>query len=166
MKRIWILLVVICSLSACLKKKDLPDVPVITSQSFEIAGDSAILRLNFSDGDGNFGLEDGDTTGVFSPCLRRKFNLYAEYYELQNGQWVHEYIDPCDEVSDDDVPFYNRVPWIKPTGQNQAQEGEIKIVMQDWYLISEFDTIKFEVKIVDRDMQESNTVTVGPYVKQ
>ncbi len=166
MKRIWFLLVVVLVIVGCLKKKELPDEPIISSQTFEITGDSAILKLNFSDGDGNFGLEDGDTSGLFAPCLRRKFNLYAEYYEMQNGNWTHIVIDPCDQVPDGDVPFYNRVPWVKPTGQNQAQEGEIKVVLQDWYLPSEFDTIKFEVKIVDRDMHESNTVTVGPYIKQ
>jgi hypothetical protein len=37
--------------------------------------------------------------------------------------------------------------------------------MPIWNLPSEFDTVMFKVKIVDRDMNESNVVEVGPLVK-
>ena len=151
---------------SCLKDKQLPDEPRLTTSRLELNGQGASMYLGFTDGDGNFGLEEADTTGVFAECIR-SWNLYAEYYELQNGVWTHIEINPCDgPFPDDDVPFYYVIPWAKPTGQDQTQEGEIKIDMASWYLPGDFDTVRFEVKIVDRSMNESNTLVLGPYVKQ
>lgn len=151
---------------SCLKEKQLPDGPQLTSSKFEIGTSGGTMYLGFTDGDGNFGLEEGDTSGVFSDCIR-SWNLYAEYEELQNGVWTRIVIDPCDgPFPDNDVAFYYAVPWAKPTGQDQTQEGEIRIDMNAWYLESEFDTIRFEVKIVDRTMNESNSLIVGPLIKQ
>lgn len=165
MKSIYAISLLLLISVGCLKREELPDEPRLLSQRFEIYSDSALLFLNFTDGDGNFGLEEGDSTGVFAECLR-KYNLYAEYYEMQDGEWRLIEIDPCDGgPNDGDMPFYYRVPWAKPTGQNQTQEGEIKIKMDTWYLPSDYDTIKFVIKIVDRNMKESNVLEVGPYVK-
>lgn len=166
MKRLLSLLVLtVIFLTSCLKSNELPDEPRLTGSRFETGSDKAVLYLSFTDGDGNFGLEENDTSGVFAECIR-KFNLYAEYYELQNGQWTHVVIDPCDgPFPDSDAPFYYVIPWAKPTGQDQSQDGEIKIEMNDWYLPSDFDTIQFRVKIVDRNMNESNELIVGPVVK-
>jgi hypothetical protein len=168
MKRALILFGISLFFSACLKRESFPDEPRILSGRLDVAGSAATMVLSFTDGDGNFGLEEGDTSGLFSPCIRR-WNLYAEYYKMQNGQWVFVPIDPCDDATPDpDVPFYYVVPWAKPTGQDQTQEGEISIDMPIWNLGSSdigFDTVLFKVKIVDRDMNESNVVEVGPVVK-
>ncbi len=165
MKRALILFGISFLLGSCLERENFPDEPRLTSGRLDIAGTGATMVLGFTDGDGNFGLEEGDTTGLFDPCLRR-WNLYAEYYEKQNGQWVWLPIDPCNgPAPDPDVAFYYVVPWAKPTGQDQTQEGEIRIDMPIWNLPSDHDTVLFKVKIVDRDMNESNVVEVGPYVK-
>ncbi|MBX7050584.1 MAG: hypothetical protein K1X54_00970 [Flavobacteriales bacterium] len=165
MKSIYAILFALLVSVGCLKREVLPDEPKLVSQRFEIYQDSALLYLNFTDGDGNFGLEEGDSTGIFAECLR-KYNLYAEYYEMQDGEWTYIEIDPCDGgPGDGDMPFYYRIPWAKPTGQNQTQDGEIKIKMDAWYLPSDYDTIKFVIKIVDRSMNESNVLEIGPYVK-
>jgi hypothetical protein len=165
MKRVGILLLIVStSLTACLKKNDLPDEPRLTSARMEFGSEGATMYLGFTDGDGNFGLEDGDSTGVFAECIR-KWNLYADYYELENGVWVLS--DETDACADpNNVGFNYRVPWVKPTGQDQTQEGEIKIEMGSWYLQSDFDTIKFEVRIVDRSMNESQSLVLGPFTKQ
>ena len=151
--------------AARIEREKFPVEPRLLSGRLDVAGSGATMVLSFTDGDGNFGLEEGDTTGLFDPCIRR-WNLYAEYYEKQNGEWVPIAIDPCDgPFPDGDVAFYYVVPWAKPTGQDQTQEGEIRIDMPIWNLPSEFDTVMFKVKIVDRDMNESNVVEVGPIVK-
>jgi hypothetical protein len=148
--------------SSCLESERFPDEPRLTSGRLDIDGSGATMVLGFTDGDGNFGLEEGDTSGLFAPCIR-SWNLYAEYYEKEDGQWVREPLDPCDDPSD--VAFYYVIPWAKPTGQNQTQEGEIRIDMATWNLQSDNDTVLFKVKIVDRDMNESNVLELGPYVK-
>jgi hypothetical protein len=165
MKRLLILFGISSLFWGCLERVSFPDEPQLSGGRLDIAGTSATMVLGFTDGDGNFGLEQGDTTGLFEPCLRR-WNLYAEYYEKQNGAWVWVPIDPCDgPYPDSDVAFYYVVPWARPTGQDQTQQGDISIDMPVWNLPSDFDTIMFRVKIVDRDMHESNVVEVGPYIK-
>lgn len=165
MKHVLILFGVSLFFASCLKRESFPDEPRILSGRLDVSGSAATMVLSFTDGDGNFGLEEGDTSGLFAPCIRR-WNLYAEYYEMQNGQWVLVPIDPCDDPTPDpDVPFYYVVPWAKPTGQDQTQEGEISIDMPLWNLPSEYDTVMFKVKIVDRDMNESNVVDLGPALK-
>jgi hypothetical protein len=60
----------------CLEKEAFPDEPRLTSARLDMVGTGAKMVLGFTDGDGNFGLEEGDTTGLFDPCIRR-WNLYA-----------------------------------------------------------------------------------------
>jgi hypothetical protein len=162
MKRIFILMACLGGvLFSCQKTEDLPDEPKIELAGFDISDTGATLRLNFTDGDGNFGIEDEDQTGIYAECINR-FNFVNEYYEQRNGVWTHVPMDPC---SGDGVSLYYTVPWAKPTGQNQVQDGEIKVLMEFWYLPSDFDTIKYEMHIVDRDLNVSNTIVAGPYIK-
>lgn len=149
-------------LASCLKKEEIPPVPRLTFNSIQNFGDSIKVLVDFTDGDGNFGLEQGDTTGVFDDCLR-SFNLYAEYYEKNNGVWVQTVLDPCENPNA--VPFYYRVPWAKPTGQDPSQQGTITLLMKTYFIPSENDTIKFDIKIVDRDLQESNLISTSEIVK-
>jgi len=67
--------------AGCLDRENFPDEPRLLSGRLDVAGSGATMVLSFTDGDGNFGLEEGDTTGLFDPCIRR-WNLYAEYYDL------------------------------------------------------------------------------------
>jgi hypothetical protein len=156
------------ALVSCLEENNLPDTPAITFNRFDNFTDSINLVINFQDGDGNFGLEQGDTSGIFDDCLRY-YNLYCIYQEKQNGVWVDNgnaapgQLDPC--VNEDAVPFYYRIPWAKPTGQDQTQDGTITINMNTYYLPSTFDTCRFRVKIVDRDLQESNEIFTAEFYK-
>ena len=147
-------------LASCLKQPDFPPEPNISLNAFHTYPDSARLIINFTDGDGNFGLEDADTTGFFCPDCDYHNNLFCEYYELQNGIWVHIPLDP-----EFQIPFWYRVPWLKPTGQHKAQEGTIGLEMPFYYLASEFDTARFEVFIFDRDLKESNHIFTQAFLK-
>ncbi len=151
--------------TGCIEHEVLSPIPAIQSIQFQPIGNNAKMLVEFTDGDGNFGLEQEDSTGIFSECIN-SFNFFAEYYELRNGNWVQIKIDPCDDPTPDpDVPFYYKIPWAKPTGQDQTQQGTIEISLSSWRIESDFDTVKFLVHIVDRDIQKSNTVEVGPILK-
>ena len=151
-------------LAGCLETTSFPDEPEITFQDFVQYPDSAIVTIGFTDGDGNVGLNKADTTGSYctNGCLFY-WNFFCEYYEKVDGEWVHQFIDWTDP---DELPFYYRVPRVVPTGQNPSLEGEIEVVMKPfYYLISENDTARFEIRIADRDLNVSNTVTTPTFVK-
>ena len=149
--------------AGCLIPTDYPIEPEITSLTLTQDGSTAEMIIGFTDGDGNLGLAESDTVGVHCPdtCLNH-WNVFCEYYELQNGIWVHEFID---WTADGSIPFYYRIPRIEPTGQNPALVGEIAIEMPFFYLNSEYDTARFEVKIVDRDLNESLVEATPLFIK-
>lgn len=161
-----VLSVIICFvlLASCLKKQEFPNEPQITLKSLQIVADTAFLVLGFTDGDGNFGLRQSDTTGVFAQCIN-KTNLYCEYYELQNGNWQHILIDACDEPNDSDVPYHFRIPFAEPSGQNKVQEGEIAVKIANWYLPSDNDTVRFQIQIADQSLNRSNVLVTQSLIK-
>jgi hypothetical protein len=160
----WMLLLTAVLLS-CLKAVTYPKVPTLAFKSFQGYADSAVIKFEFTDGDGNFGInstEVQDTSSPFHGCLK-SFNMLLEYYEYQGNSWVHFPRDPCAG----DVAFYYTVPWIEPTGQNKTQKGEIKIVIApDYYFPGTNDSCRFEAHILDRDFQASNVVTTPVFLKR
>ncbi len=153
-------------ISACLKPEDYPAEPRITFNRIDFdAANNATLYINFIDGDGNFGLDEGDYEDLPDACIK-SYNLYVKQFELQSGTWVNITPDPC--LSENNLPLFYRVPWVKPTGQIQTQKGEIKVDLKDyWYttVVSPHDTIRFEISIADRDFNISNVISTGNYLK-
>lgn len=145
-------------LIGCYKPDEFPDKPELEFEKFEKAEDKkAFLTVSFTDGDGNVGLEKDDTTGKFSSDSRYHHNLFLEYLEKQNGQWVKRDLDP---------PFYYRIPPLEPKGQTKALEGEIRVELSPTYYdpSSAYDTIKYRIKLADRDLNESNAVETDPII--
>ena len=156
-------IVLTLTLFGCLKIENYPDEPVIAFESFTPNDSGALLTIQFTDGDGNFGLSQLDTTGIFGDC-QWKYNLFCEYYEKQHGTWKHIALDPCLDVNI--IPFYYRAPVAEPLGQAKAQKGNISLQMYPlYYLPTEFDTCKFEIRIADRDQNVSNRVFTQEFIK-
>lgn len=150
--------------SACLNVTTFPDEPELSFTSLTTHPDSAVLKLQFTDGNGDFGIDNEeveDTGSVFHDCPN-SYNLRLEYFEKRNGIWVNVPRNPCEGQ----VGFYYTVPWVQPTGQNKTQQGEIKIVLTPaYYLISEFDTCRFEARIYDRAFNASPVVVTSVFTK-
>lgn len=147
------------TLSACLKVEEFPDEPSITLRDFRTYPDSARIVIGFTDGDGDIGLNEADTTGNFAPESVYYNNLFCDYFELQNGEWVK-----YDDIA---IPFYYRVPRVTPSGQNPTLIGEMSVLLAPLYYIpgTGYDTCRFEVKLVDRSLNMSNVVRTRAFVK-
>ena len=141
-------------LSGCLKKEEFPPEPIIAFKSLEQFGDSASLVITFTDGDGDIGLDDGDTQAPFDAGSAYYHNLFLGYEEFQGDEWV--------EV-DLELPLNYRIPRITPSGQNKALSGEIAVALKPWPILPSLtpDTVRFSVKLVDRSLNESNVVMTG-----
>lgn len=147
---------------SCLDPAEYPPEPKIVFESLTPkANDAADLTISFTDGDGDMGLDQGDTLDPFCAECDYYYNLFLEYYELRDGEWTHVPLDP--DLGQ--IPFYYRVPRVTPSGQNKALNGEIKIDMPVYSLISNYDTARFEITLVDRSFNESNTVTTPAFIK-
>lgn len=158
-RSIHILLFCSLLLSGCFEPEEFPDKPELEFEKFQKleGSSSAYITVSFTDGDGNVGLEEEDTTGKFSPDSKFHYNLWLEYHERQDGEWVHRELDP---------PFYYRVPPLEPDGENKALEGDIRVELKPTYFdpTSTYDTIKYSIQLVDRDLQESNVVESEPII--
>ena len=134
----------------CFPTEEFPKEPRIANPVLTQYGDSASLRFSFTDGDGDIGLNASDNAPPFDTSSVYKNNLFLEYEELRNGAWVRPTLL---------LPFSYRIPRITPTGQNKALEGEIAVALEPWPIIpgNPFDTIRFSVVLVDRELRFSNT---------
>lgn len=153
------LLLVAVLASGCLKTEKFPVEPKITFKEFDQFADSASVVITFTDGDGDIGLDQGDTLGSFAPGSQWYHNLFIDYYKRVNGAWV---------LQDFALPLYYRIPVITPTGQNKALEGDIAVALKPYPVIagSEGDTIRFNIRLADRALHLSNEVESGAVIVQ
>jgi hypothetical protein len=140
--------------SGCMKKQSFPDTPEISLLGFELLYDhslvvrTGILSISYQDGNGDIGLNPGDT---FSPYQRYGpyyYNFVINHFEKQNGVF-HQVFDS--------IPFSARILVLTPNDPNKAIKGFI-IDSIPLYPPPLHDTIKFEVFIYDRALNKSNVI--------
>ncbi len=138
---------------ACLKEESFPVEPNIVFKDFNKIKNNtnidnkAILKFSFTDGDGDLGLDDGDTFYPYNFKGANYYNLIVERYEKINGVMVK-----------DTFPTKARIPLIKPSGQNKSVKGDLEIELFINNPMSNYDTIQIEAYIFDRDLNKSNLI--------
>ncbi|HRH02084.1 MAG TPA: hypothetical protein PLI68_05080 [Bacteroidia bacterium] len=141
---IWLLAALVCA--ACKKHNSFPVEPEISFKGFEKFGaDSAHLIISFTDGDGDIGLSQSDTT---EPYL---FNFFTRYYQKKNGVFTEKILP---------IPLNYRIPILYSGKKSKSLEGDILITyLKPYYFpTSSSDTIQYEVYIKDRALNTSNSV--------
>jgi len=163
-----VMLALLTAISSCLKVESFPDEPAIEFLELKTVGDSIAIHFSFTDGDGNFGLDDGDllvppfNTGIYNK------NLIVDYFELQNGVWKKfSTTVPSTNPLYISTAFNAQVNWIVPEGTNKTQQGEITYHLANPYYVptSPFDTCRYSLYIIDRDLNESNTELTTTFIK-
>ncbi|MCX6246043.1 MAG: hypothetical protein NTU98_15220 [Bacteroidetes bacterium] len=142
-------------LAGCMKKQSYPETPEISLIGFETVSDTAqvvrygILGISYQDGDGNIGLDPGDTFPPYDRNGPYYYNYVINYFEKQNG--VFNQVDLT-------IPFSLRIPVLTPDDPGRAIKGFMYDTMS-LYPPPLHDTIKFEVFIYDRSLNKSNVIT-------
>ena len=146
-------------LIACPKPQEYSEIPVIEFKQVKLFNSNDTLgnpektyQLKFGliDGDGDIGLEEGDTIGLGVDSLYVN-DFLTKMYEVKNG----------DTILADTLNSYNfRIPYIEPQGQNKVLIAD---VYNDWTFpyyqdTLLFDSIFFEFYIIDRKLNISNIV--------
>ncbi len=152
---ILLITTVMLVMAGCLKKEDFPDIPHITYEQTVLnqtplseADSLGYVRFRFTDGDGDLGLNAGDTLGEFAPGQPYFYNLFVRYFEKQNGQYV-EFLPV--------FPFHSRFVSLTPEGGDKSLQG----IMEAGVFArpgSPFDTVRYEIYIVDRALNHSDTI--------
>ena len=147
---------VLLFLSACFKKQNYPIEPIISEPSFVILGDSAVLSFQFTDGDGDIGLEDNETAPPYDTGSYYYHNLYLDYYEKDDVNGWQRGID----LAGDSISFSYRIEPINIKGKSRGIKGSMDVTINTFQnpFSSQSDTIKFTVKLIDRALNESNVI--------
>jgi hypothetical protein len=150
------------TLFSCQKSKEYPIEPVIEMSSRQALQNPSKIIVSFTDGDGDIGFHESDTMppynfiddGNGNSSNKFYYNLLLIYFEKNDGLW--EEIETL-------VPYSYRVPYITPTGQNKALNGEIEV---DVVLPGNRpDSIRFDIELIDRALHESNRLTTPVFYK-
>ncbi len=157
---IFLLFLLVSILTACPEPQKYPDEPQILFEqvqlkdSFDLLGNTnKVYKLKFgvTDGDGDIGLKESDTTGIYSPESLYSNDLFTTLYEVVNG----------DTIKLDSSKQRNfRIPYVQPEGQNKTLIADIFIDIifsYDGDGNLPYDSIYFDFYIVDRELNKSNT---------
>ncbi|MDP3461693.1 MAG: hypothetical protein Q8S18_02775 [Bacteroidales bacterium] len=158
---------------SCQKFEEYPDEPYIEFREFGLIvnpqtgiSEKGILRIFYRDGDGDIGLEQGDTLFPFQEDGDYYYNLLITYYEQQNGVFTEVPLVSWNNITQqyDTLTFNARMPLLLPKDQKKSIKGIIDNEMFIYNPLSAYDTIQFRVKITDRALNVSNEVVTPPIV--
>ena len=156
--RVVTLLATVLALAACQEKIEFPVEPQLTYEGFQYLMDAdstltgeGILSIGYTDGDGDLGLDDADTADPFGIGDAYYYNLLIDYFHLDGGQFVA-----------DTFSFNARFKRLTAGDNPKAIQGTIDNRMMLQNPLRPHDTIQLQIRIVDRALHISNTVTTEP----
>jgi len=155
LKSLLVIITLSALVSGCLKSNEYPPEPVIEllsytyKDSIDDLGNTAhmgLVTFSFTDGDGDMGLRDSDTAAPFD------HNLYVNRIGIKNG------------IEQPPVELQFRIPYITPKGQIKTLTGEMDVELDIIPLLINYDTLFYELYILDRALNQSNTITTNHIV--
>ncbi len=157
MKSVFVFLLLCIVFTSCRERTKFQLEPVLEFVSLEKVyngtniDEQAILKLYFTDGDGNIGLDGTDNEPPFDTASVYKNNFFVTYYAKRNGEFV----------TFPEFAFNARLPRFLSTNDPESLEGEIEYALSirnPLITAPDVDTVMFECWLVDRDLNESNHV--------
>jgi hypothetical protein len=153
-------------LQACLERIEFPPEPIITFNGFAKIDDGSgadnrgVIEISYQDGDGDIGLTQMDTVPPYD------YNLIIRYFEKKNGQFEEVFLTYYNSETQeyDTINLNARIPLLTPTGKNKSIKGIIQDTIYINNYSSPYDTVRFEVYILDRALHQSNTVSTPQIV--
>ncbi len=111
------------------------------------------LELHYRDGDGDIGLDPGDTAPPFNAGSYAFYNLKIWMWQKVNGQWIK----PINMLANppDTLNFHERIPRITPTGRAKWIEGDLTVNIPAQPYGLKPDSVKLQVMLMDRKLQSS-----------
>jgi len=140
----------------CKKPKTQSDVPeisfkaiTITDSTDALGNEEKKIYLTFQviDGDGDIGLKEDDTLKLFKPLGNK--NLFINLYEKIDGEYVKV---------DLKLPHDYRTPFLELIGQQKLLKADIEVSIEYSKLLFDYDTIKYDFYLYDRELHKSNLV--------
>jgi hypothetical protein len=150
LSKIIIFILISTFLICCNKSDNFSDIPYLEFTRYQLKDSVDALgnikkicelHIYFTDGDGDIGLFEDDTIPPYD------YNLFVNYFEMQQDTFLKVDISP---------PYHIRIPDLMPSGQNKTLKAELKYDIDITYRNS--NVIRFELKLFDRSLNESNWI--------
>jgi len=127
---------------------------IITSSSNSFA-DTVTISIGFEDGDGDLGLNTTDIEGSDKFVGEYIFNYFIDVYKRNNNEW-----EEIDFELIGGTGLDSRFSRLLPAGVSPI-DGDLNFGLNlvSGTLLKPNDTLRFEVNIVDRELNRSNTIT-------
>lgn len=161
------LLFMTLAICSCQEQVEYPIEPRIEYQGFTylINPDSTfsgegVVSFSYTDGDGDLGLDEGDTLPPFGFHDAHYYNMVVDYMKSVNGEFVKTPLlswNPQTQ-SYDTVTFSARFRRLRDSEEPKAISGTMDYKLTVQNPLSPNDTIKFEIHILDRALHESNVI--------
>lgn len=146
---------------SCLERIEFPPEPMIKLNGFAKIIDSTgydnrgIIEIYYEDGDGDIGLTQADTLPPYD------YNFIIRYYEKKDSRFEEVFLTFYNTTTQqyDTINLNARIPLLTPTGKNKSIKGIIQDTIYINNYSSPYDTVRFDVYILDRALHQSNTVS-------
>ncbi|RNI24984.1 hypothetical protein EFB08_16210 [Rufibacter latericius] len=163
-------------LTSCYDEPEFDLTPNLTFRGIEqrtlrnpsnVTYDSLILIVRFQDGDGDLGLSEtlfpDDIKEPFNPGGPFFYNMICNIYKKKNGSY-ERVLDP----SGNPISYNGRFPRVSSEDREEPLEGDIRysisIYESPFNPIKRGDTVRFDLKIIDRAKHESQVVTTSDVI--
>lgn len=160
----FLILLFFALVSACVRKPQYPTEPIITYKEFIRYGnpsdpDSATVVISFTDNEGDIGLGQGDTFGLF-----KQGNLWMTYlYDSANNNLYVPFNASIGSKIFDTLKVAYRVPIVLPKNETaQPMKGLIYVKMAPFIKIH--NKIKYDIVLYDKSLHKSNIVRTDPII--
>ena len=119
------------------------------------------VDIEFKDGDGDIGLNEGDTFGDFGYGKPNFYNFKCWYWEKKQGKWT-KVINPL--IPSDTLNLHERVQNLTPKGSNKGITGMFNFKIAARPFSYRGDTVKYQFQLIDRALHKSNIAETKIFV--
>jgi hypothetical protein len=157
----WIVIFMLFA-GACIKKPKYPSEPEIAYVDFLRYGnnyndpDSVELVVSFTDNEGDIGLEQSDTFGIFATG---NFWMIYSYYDSLTNQWSYDWDPATPQV--DTFKIGMRVPPVLPD-EDDSEPVKGLIFAKQEAPFRMHSKIKYLVYVYDKALHKSNVIETPP----
>ena len=166
-----VLFCLVLAVMSCQKPVEYPIEPKIEFEGFTYLfnpdstfSGEGIISFSYTDGDGDLGLDDADTLPPFGFHNAHYYNMLIDYLKCINGEFVKTPLLSWNvqTQSYDTITFNARFKRLRDSEEPKAISGTIDYTLPVQNPFSPNDTIKFEIRILDRALHESNVIQTEP----
>ena len=142
-----------------------PGPPVVKYMDFNVVKETqAYFHFGFTDPDGDIGLKNSDTDGVYKyPSIYNSdFHMRLQILNYQ-GVWQDTAVYNNTTLKKDTLQFLYRIPFVDNQSKDKSLTGEVYVEMTGYRFITSIKKFRYQFYIFDRAQHKSNVVTTPEF---